>query len=118
MTLEALSVSLGVDEDSLGEKGYTHKRLLEKITTGIYECNAQCKCSKTCCNRLVQEGLKYPLQLFKTADKGWGVRTLVGYVSAFGSGLIFSKFFWREYRRLNYEGMYAPKLLRSLQAAL
>uniref|UniRef100_A0A914GWV8 Histone-lysine N-methyltransferase n=1 Tax=Globodera rostochiensis TaxID=31243 RepID=A0A914GWV8_GLORO len=56
-----------------------HERQLDdKIISGIYECNSLCKCSKrTCFNRVVQQDLKIPLQLFMTAEKGWGVRTLV-----------------------------------------
>ncbi|CAL1268358.1 unnamed protein product [Larinioides sclopetarius] len=42
----------------------------------IYECNKTCHCPKTCINRVVQKGLRYPLQLFRTLNRGWGVRTL------------------------------------------
>ncbi|XP_061590466.1 histone-lysine N-methyltransferase EHMT1 isoform X2 [Cololabis saira] len=42
----------------------------------IYECNHACSCWKTCKNRVVQNGLRIRLQLFRTIDKGWGVRTL------------------------------------------
>ncbi|XP_029341164.1 histone-lysine N-methyltransferase eggless-like [Acyrthosiphon pisum] len=56
--------------------GYSFKRLYKQVFTGIYECNASCKCKKTCLNRVVQEPLKTSLQLFFTKKKGWGVRTL------------------------------------------
>uniref|UniRef100_A0A667X656 [histone H3]-lysine(4) N-trimethyltransferase n=1 Tax=Myripristis murdjan TaxID=586833 RepID=A0A667X656_9TELE len=57
--------------------GYLHKRLEECLPTGIYECNKQCKCCvQMCTNRLVQHGLQVRLQLFKTQNKGWGIRCL------------------------------------------
>lgn len=59
------------------EIGYEYKRLKEPICTGIYECNAMCKCSKkTCLNRVVQNPMSSKLQVFLTEKKGWGVRTL------------------------------------------
>ncbi|XP_054035325.1 histone-lysine N-methyltransferase SETDB1, partial [Dryobates pubescens] len=57
--------------------GYQHKRLEECLPTGVYECNQRCKCnSQMCTNRLVQHGLQVRLQLFKTQNKGWGIRCL------------------------------------------
>lgn len=41
----------------------------------IYECNKACKCSESCPNRVVQNGRKQNLCIFKTKDRGWGVRT-------------------------------------------
>lgn len=44
----------------------------------IYECHDGCSCSReTCPNRVVERGRKIPLQIFRTEDRGWGVRTLV-----------------------------------------
>ncbi|KAM9368513.1 histone-lysine N-methyltransferase SETDB1 [Phaethornis superciliosus] len=57
--------------------GYQHKRLEECLPTGVYECNKRCKCDvNMCTNRLVQHGLQVRLQLFKTQNKGWGIRCL------------------------------------------
>ncbi|KAF7994847.1 hypothetical protein HCN44_004319 [Aphidius gifuensis] len=57
--------------------GYVYKRLPEPVSTGIYECNSNCKCSvKTCLNRVVQHPLTLKLQVFKTAPRGWGIRCL------------------------------------------
>uniref|UniRef100_A0A3Q4GLI3 [histone H3]-lysine(4) N-trimethyltransferase n=1 Tax=Neolamprologus brichardi TaxID=32507 RepID=A0A3Q4GLI3_NEOBR len=57
--------------------GYSYKRLEECLPTGIYECNKRCKCNaQMCTNRLVQHGLQVRLQLFKTQNKGWGIRCL------------------------------------------
>ena len=71
-------------ESTAGEKGnrintragYVYKRLHDIVPTGIYECNSQCRCSKTCLNRVVQNPLRLNLQLFKTSNRGWGLRTL------------------------------------------
>ncbi|XP_049909094.1 histone-lysine N-methyltransferase EHMT1 isoform X2 [Epinephelus moara] len=42
----------------------------------IFECNHACSCWRTCKNRVVQNGLRTRLQLFRTAKKGWGVRAV------------------------------------------
>jgi [histone H3]-lysine9 N-trimethyltransferase SUV39H len=39
----------------------------------IYECNVNCKCGPVCKSRVVQNGRKVPLTIFKTANRGWGV---------------------------------------------
>lgn len=57
--------------------GYEFKRLYERVDTGIFECNINCKCSKTCLNRVVQLPVSARLQVFRTKNKGWGLRTLV-----------------------------------------
>ncbi|KAI9303067.1 hypothetical protein BJ944DRAFT_108646, partial [Cunninghamella echinulata] len=73
----------GICEPSRG-KGFCHNpdRLAYRINGqlrlnyqgAIFECNAQCKCDKKCINRIVQRGRKKPLEIFRTKDKGWGVR--------------------------------------------
>lgn len=43
---------------------------------GIFECNKLCKCGPDCTNRVVQQGRKHSLTIFKTSNgRGWGVRT-------------------------------------------
>ncbi|KAJ8933630.1 hypothetical protein NQ314_013893 [Rhamnusium bicolor] len=43
----------------------------------IYECNKLCKCALDCRNRVVQNGRKVPLCIFRTANGcGWGVRAM------------------------------------------
>lgn len=42
----------------------------------IYECNSGCRCGVTCHNRRVQLGSAHPLCVFRTEEKGWGVKTL------------------------------------------
>lgn len=43
----------------------------------VYECNKKCRCDADCRNRVVQNGRKVPLCIFRTANGcGWGVRAL------------------------------------------
>lgn len=58
------------------EIGYEFKRLPEPVPTGIYECNSQCKCKSSCLNRVAQQPLQMKLQVFKTGNRGWGLRCL------------------------------------------
>ncbi|KAI0206521.1 SET domain-containing protein [Astrocystis sublimbata] len=55
-------------------------RLRSKVLASrnpIYECHASCVCSPDCPNRVVERGRKVPLQIFRTANRGWGVRSTV-----------------------------------------
>ncbi|VDP00798.1 unnamed protein product [Soboliphyme baturini] len=56
--------------------GYKYRQQSSTLSTGVFECNRLCKCDKRCPNRLVQLPAFVHLQVFKTADKGWGVRAL------------------------------------------
>lgn len=58
------------------EIGYEFKRLPEPVPTGIYECNSSCKCKASCLNRVAQQPLQMKLQVFKTGNRGWGLRCL------------------------------------------
>nr|XP_039251264.1 histone-lysine N-methyltransferase EHMT1-like [Styela clava] len=43
----------------------------------IYECNPLCKCSRSCRNRVIQNGgVRFRIQVFRTPNIGWGVRAL------------------------------------------
>nr|XP_010600286.2 histone-lysine N-methyltransferase EHMT1 [Loxodonta africana] len=42
----------------------------------IFECNHACACWRSCRNRVVQNGLRARLQLYRTQNMGWGVRAL------------------------------------------
>ncbi|ODM89038.1 Histone-lysine N-methyltransferase eggless, partial [Orchesella cincta] len=57
-------------------KAYGNRRLQQAIIGGIYECSSVCSCKLTCHNRVVQCGMTWPLQIFKTAKKGWALRAL------------------------------------------
>ena len=41
----------------------------------IYECNLMCMCELDCVNRVVQRGRCFPVCIFRTPDRGWGVKT-------------------------------------------
>ncbi|KAF8364759.1 hypothetical protein HHK36_033261 [Tetracentron sinense] len=41
----------------------------------VHECGPSCSCSANCRNRVSQTGLKVHLEVFKTKDKGWGLRS-------------------------------------------
>ncbi|KAF5325673.1 hypothetical protein D9611_000379 [Ephemerocybe angulata] len=41
----------------------------------VKECTPLCKCSPDCPNRVLQRDRDIPLEIFKTLDRGWGVRT-------------------------------------------
>ncbi|KAJ8953721.1 hypothetical protein NQ314_007331 [Rhamnusium bicolor] len=74
MTLEGVKyVGKDVDPNSVG---YIYRRLPEQVITGIYECNSRCKCNSTCLNRVVQNPMSLKLQVFKTHNRGWGIRCL------------------------------------------
>ncbi|RYP16305.1 hypothetical protein DL765_005211 [Monosporascus sp. GIB2] len=54
--------------------------LRSKILTSrdpIYECHEGCACGPDCPNRVVERGRRVPLQVFRTANRGWGVRSTV-----------------------------------------
>uniref|UniRef100_A0A673M1D9 Histone-lysine N-methyltransferase EHMT1-like n=1 Tax=Sinocyclocheilus rhinocerous TaxID=307959 RepID=A0A673M1D9_9TELE len=55
-------------------------RLLKEICRDdppfLFECNHACSCWRTCRNRVIQNGLRVRLQVFRTERKGWGVRAL------------------------------------------
>lgn len=42
----------------------------------LFECNHACSCWRSCRNRVVQNGLRARLQLYRTENMGWGVRSL------------------------------------------
>ncbi len=42
----------------------------------VFECNRACKCSADCSNKVVQNGVKLKLTIFKTEGKGFGLKAL------------------------------------------
>ncbi|KAK5657784.1 hypothetical protein OQA88_2857 [Cercophora sp. LCS_1] len=59
---------------STGQKaGLLRRRILESRNP-IYECHALCNCTPDCPNRVVERGRTVPLQIFRTDNRGWGVR--------------------------------------------
>ncbi|XP_070543557.1 histone-lysine N-methyltransferase SUV39H2-like [Ptychodera flava] len=54
-----------------------YRRIRVKPGKPIYECNKRCKCGPKCKNRVVQNGRKYKVSIFRTANGcGWGIKTL------------------------------------------
>lgn len=49
--------------------GYLNKRLHKKVATGIYECNADCKCNNQCTNRVASRNVELKLEVFETTDR-------------------------------------------------
>ncbi|KAF1883729.1 hypothetical protein Lal_00012646 [Lupinus albus] len=41
----------------------------------VFECGPNCGCGPGCVNRTSQRGLRYRLEVFRTAKKGWAVRS-------------------------------------------
>jgi len=52
----------------------TLQKLYRESRHAIYECNPKCSCGPGCKTRLVQKGRKVPLTIFKTPNRGWGVK--------------------------------------------
>ncbi|GLJ21419.1 hypothetical protein SUGI_0394410 [Cryptomeria japonica] len=65
-------------EPMLGRLPYDCYGLLQLgwLTIDLVECNSRCCCGSKCINRELQKGLQLALEVFKTKDRGWGVRTL------------------------------------------
>ncbi|KAJ3689413.1 hypothetical protein LUZ61_018577 [Rhynchospora tenuis] len=42
----------------------------------VYECGNGCHCSATCSNRVTQKGIRYQLEVFRSKDTQWGLRSL------------------------------------------
>ncbi|KAA0200792.1 Histone-lysine N-methyltransferase SUV39H1 [Fasciolopsis buskii] len=52
------------------------KRLVAPVGHPVYECNSACSCGSSCPFRVVQLGRRIPLCVFRTRDRGWGVKTM------------------------------------------
>ncbi|WAR26612.1 SUV92-like protein [Mya arenaria] len=56
---------------------FKYKRLRIHAGRPIYECNKRCKCGPECPNRVVQQGRKHKVCVFRTSNgRGWGVKAL------------------------------------------
>lgn len=54
---------------------YVSPGVLVSRKTVIHECGSSCLCPLTCRNRVSQAGLKVHLEVFKTKNRGWGLRS-------------------------------------------
>lgn len=59
-----------------GELPYNYNGAIVEAKPLVHECGPSCKCPLTCHNRVSQHGVKLQLEVFKTAKRGWGVRSL------------------------------------------
>ncbi|XP_058724115.1 histone-lysine N-methyltransferase family member SUVH9-like [Vicia villosa] len=55
---------------------YSQSGLLLKGRPLIFECGPFCRCPPHCRNRVTQKGLKNRLEVFRSKETGWGVRSL------------------------------------------
>ncbi|KAL9230895.1 hypothetical protein vseg_006187 [Gypsophila vaccaria] len=58
-----------------GEFPYTSNGVLVSRKPLVYECAPSCPCYVNCKNKVSQGGLKARLEVFKTRDRGWGLRS-------------------------------------------
>ncbi|XP_071718436.1 histone-lysine N-methyltransferase family member SUVH9-like [Rutidosis leptorrhynchoides] len=59
-----------------GEFVYDKNGLLLRGKPLIFECGPFCSCSSMCRNRVSQKGVKNNLEVFRSIETGWGVRSL------------------------------------------
>ncbi|EXC02080.1 Histone-lysine N-methyltransferase, H3 lysine-9 specific SUVH6 [Morus notabilis] len=59
-----------------GEIPFNHNGAIVEVKPLVYECGPSCRCPPSCPNRVSQHGIKFQLEIFKTKDRGWGVRSL------------------------------------------
>uniref|UniRef100_A0A7C9ARY6 [histone H3]-lysine(4) N-trimethyltransferase n=1 Tax=Opuntia streptacantha TaxID=393608 RepID=A0A7C9ARY6_OPUST len=58
-----------------GDFPYTAQGVLVSRRPLLYECGPSCPCIPNCKNRVSQTGLKVRLEVFKTKNRGWGLRS-------------------------------------------
>ncbi|KAG5049041.1 hypothetical protein JHK82_057435 [Glycine max] len=59
-----------------GDFPYTGNGILVSRKPLVHECGPTCQCFPNCKNRVSQTGLKHPMEVFRTKDRGWGLRSL------------------------------------------
>ncbi|XP_015876149.2 histone-lysine N-methyltransferase, H3 lysine-9 specific SUVH1 [Ziziphus jujuba] len=63
-------------QNSGGDFPFTANGILVSRKPLIHECGPSCRCFPNCKNRVSQSGVKIHLEVFKTKDRGWGLRSL------------------------------------------
>lgn len=58
-----------------GDFPYASSGVLVSQKSLVHECSPTCPCFPNCKNRVSQSGLKLKMEVFKTTDKGWGLRS-------------------------------------------
>ncbi|KAL2347917.1 hypothetical protein Fmac_001917 [Flemingia macrophylla] len=59
-----------------GGFSYNQSGILLRGKPLVFECGPFCNCPPHCRNRVTQKGLKYRLEVFRSRETGWGVRSL------------------------------------------
>ena len=59
-----------------GEFAYDYSGNLLRGKPIVFECGPFCSCPPTCRNRVTQRGLRNRLEVFRSRETGWGVRSL------------------------------------------
>ncbi|XP_062108974.1 histone-lysine N-methyltransferase family member SUVH9-like [Humulus lupulus] len=59
-----------------GELAYDHNGILLRGKPLVFECGPFCRCPPQCRNRVTQNGIKCRLEVFRSRETGWGVRSL------------------------------------------
>ncbi|RWV95719.1 hypothetical protein GW17_00041632 [Ensete ventricosum] len=59
-----------------GEFAYGGHGILLRGKPLIYECGTLCQCPPSCPNRVSQRGMRHQLEVFRSKETGWGVRSL------------------------------------------
>ncbi|KMZ64142.1 Histone-lysine N-methyltransferase [Zostera marina] len=76
MCVSNCSENCSCAEKNGGEFPYDNSGILLKGKPLIYECGKSCRCPLSCRNRVSQKGLRSRLEVFRSPDTGWGVRSL------------------------------------------
>uniref|UniRef100_A0A8R7PYK4 Uncharacterized protein n=1 Tax=Triticum urartu TaxID=4572 RepID=A0A8R7PYK4_TRIUA len=59
-----------------GGPAYNADGMLLRGRPVVYECGASCGCPASCPNRVTQRGMRHRLEVFRSTETDWGVRTL------------------------------------------
>ncbi|XP_037410172.1 histone-lysine N-methyltransferase family member SUVH2-like [Triticum dicoccoides] len=59
-----------------GGRAYNADGMLLRGRPVVYRCGASCGCPASCPNRVTQRGMRHRLEVFRSTETDWGVRTL------------------------------------------
>lgn len=74
--IENCSIGCYCAERNGGEFAYDKTGALLRGKPLVYECSPYCRCPPSCPNRVSQKGLNSRLEVFRSRETGWGVRSL------------------------------------------
>lgn len=73
---ESCSIGCNCAGRNGGEFAYDKTGALLRGKPLVYECGPYCRCPPSCPNRVSQKGLQHRLEVFRSRETGWGVRSL------------------------------------------